>query len=346
MLRDSVIHVSNYAAKLLPRRAFSSLSDGSGSAAGGRWPGVAIDIDGVLLRGSKVLPRARDALERLQDASVPFVFVTNGGGKTEADKALELSKRLQLDVRVEQVLLSHTPMKDLAAEYSDKRVLILGQDRCLAVAKSYGFADVVSCNHVHVEQPHMYPLRQPNLDRYRDHIAGPISAAFVFDDPVDWGLDMQTLADVLGMNGNGPQIPLYSSNSDIVFMSDHSIPRFTQGAFILAFQGLFEGFSGRKLVVERFGKPFPVQYRYAERMLHAEARRLGRLPPDRFVGIGDNPRSDIRGARNAGDHWESILVRTGVFRGGNNDDLDPAHHVVGDISDAVDIILSSPTSRI
>jgi HAD superfamily hydrolase (TIGR01456 family) len=281
----------------------------------------------------------------LQDASVPFVFVTNGGGKTEEDKALELSKRLQLHVRVEQVLLSHTPMKDLAAMYANQRVLILGQDRCLGVAKSYGFADVVSCNHVHVEQPHMFPLRQPNLDRYRDHIAGPISAAFIFDDPVDWGLDMQTLADVLGMNGGGPQqIPLYSSNSDIVFMSEHSMPRFTQGAFLLAFQGLFEGYSGRKLLVERFGKPHPVQYRYAERMLHDEAQRLGLPTPDRFVGIGDNPRSDIRGARNAGDHWESILVRTGVFRGEDNDAVDPAHHVVGDVLDAVEVVLSKSLS--
>ena len=33
--------------------------------------------------------------------------------------------------------------------------------------------------------------------------------------------------------------------------------------------------------------------------------------------IGDNPKSDIRGANNAG--WKSILVRTGVFKGETND---------------------------
>ena len=37
--------------------------------------------------------------------------------------------------------------------------------------------------------------------------------------------------------------------------------------------------------------------------------------------IGDNPKSDIRGANDIG--WISILVRSGVFKG-VNDPLDPA----------------------
>ena len=41
----------------------------------------AFDIDGVLVRGPEVLPGARESLRALEDARVPFVFVTNGGGK-------------------------------------------------------------------------------------------------------------------------------------------------------------------------------------------------------------------------------------------------------------------------
>jgi len=33
--------------------------------------------------------------------------------------------------------------------------------------------------------------------------------------------------------------------------------------------------------------------------------------------IGDNPKSDIRGSNKAG--WESILVKTGIFKNGQND---------------------------
>ncbi len=44
--------------------------------------------------------------------------------------------------------------------------------------------------------------------------------------------------------------------------------------------------------------------------------------------IGDNPKSDIRGANEAG--WHSILLRTGMFQGppGSNDPEDPARDVV------------------
>lgn len=38
--------------------------------------------------------------------------------------------------------------------------------------------------------------------------------------------------------------------------------------------------------------------------------------------IGDNPKSDIKGANDAG--WISILVRSGVFHGLENDKENPA----------------------
>ena len=53
--------------------------------------------------------------------------------------------------------------------------------------------------------------------------------------------------------------------------------------------------------------------------------------------VGDNPRSDIAGARAAGPRWQSALVRTGVFAGGagNNDAEHPADFVVDDALAAV-----------
>lgn len=52
------------------------------------------------------------------------------------------------------------------------------------------------------------------------------------------------------------------------------------------------------------------------------------LPIGNIYMIGDNPKSDIRGANSAG--WSSILVRTGVFKG-ENDEEDPAKYVVDNI---------------
>lgn len=52
--------------------------------------------------------------------------------------------------------------------------------------------------------------------------------------------------------------------------------------------------------------------------------------------IGDLPSSDIRGANNA--KWNSILVKTGVFKGEENDKVDPAKFVVNDFSEAIRLI--------
>lgn len=40
--------------------------------------GVCFDIDGVLLRGSHVLPGAFEALDKLDRYNVPYIFLTNG----------------------------------------------------------------------------------------------------------------------------------------------------------------------------------------------------------------------------------------------------------------------------
>jgi ribonucleotide monophosphatase NagD (HAD superfamily) len=104
--------------------------------------------------------------------------------------------------------------------------------------------------------------------------------------------------------------------------------------------------------ITRFGKPFPVAYRYAERMLVHEARGIGALPRDpaphedhskhpyplrRIYMIGDNPASDIAGANAAGEPWVSILVRTGVFQ--DDPGHHPAKHVVDDVAAALRLIL-------
>ncbi len=51
--------------------------------------------------------------------------------------------------------------------------------------------------------------------------------------------------------------------------------------------------------------------------------------------IGDSPVSDIKGANEYG--WISILVRTGLFKG-DNDENNPAKYVVDNFKDAVELI--------
>lgn len=82
------------------------------------------------------------------------------------------------------------------------------------------------------------------------------------------------------------------------------------------------------------GKPSKATYDYASSLLfsaiaaaregHSNVDLHGRTNPSfdgRVYMVGDNPQSDIAGANGFG--WESILVRTGVFRG--KDESEAAH---------------------
>ena len=58
----------------------------------------AFDIDGVLMLGSHAIPAGARALKRLQENKIPYILLTNGGGKWELDRVAELSDRLGVNV--------------------------------------------------------------------------------------------------------------------------------------------------------------------------------------------------------------------------------------------------------
>ena len=66
--------------------------------------------------------------------------------------------------------------------------------------------------------------------------------------------------------------------------------------------------------------------------------------------VGDNPTSDIEGARRANIHhrkggrtsWQGVLVRTGVYKEG--DETNGAAAVVDGVAEAVDYILEREAS--
>ena len=97
-----------------------------------------LSIDGVLQRSSEPLPRAKAALSHLQKKRIPFVLLTNGGGKHEIERASMLSRRLGVSIDTELLIQSHTPYADLH-HYKEKTVLIVGgeTDSCRNIAKTY-----------------------------------------------------------------------------------------------------------------------------------------------------------------------------------------------------------------
>lgn len=105
---------------------------------------IEYSIDGVLLRSSKPLPKAQTSLEYLQHHRVPFILLTNGGGKSEQERVAELSDRLQVPLDVSMFVQSHTPFTQLVdgselsqAPLRDKCILVTGGDgdKCRRVAE-------------------------------------------------------------------------------------------------------------------------------------------------------------------------------------------------------------------
>lgn len=332
----------------------------------------AFDIDGVLLRSSKPIPGAAEALTTLKTHGIPFILLTNGGGKHEDMRVAEINSRLYVSLDPSLIVQSHTPFSELVdgtetqSRLKDKCVMVLGGDGddCRKVAERYGFQQVVTPGDVFVAYPEIWPFSKNFLDYYK-RFAQPlprpidttnpskslkIDAIFVFNDPRDWALDAQIVIDILlssqGVLGtisekNGKkdlpnhgyqqdgQPPLYFSNPDLWWAAAYHAPRLGQGGFREALEGIWAAITGglsqevelKKIIV---GKPYQFTYAFAEkRLAHVRSRmfKSSNLPPLRRVYmIGDNPESDICGANTYrskfGSEWYSILVRTGVYRGG------------------------------
>ncbi|MCJ1474561.1 hypothetical protein MMC13_003220 [Lambiella insularis] len=180
----------------------------------------AFDIDGVLLRSSKPLSGAKRALKYLQSHRIPFILLTNGGGKHESDRVSELSERLGVPLDTGLFVQSHTPFADFV--YGNERqkplkdacILVTGGygDRCREIAEKYGFTNVVTpadlvatCHDIwpfskdfnYAAQARPLPKRVARSNDDIDCNVLKIDAVFIYNDPRDWALDTQIILDLL-----------------------------------------------------------------------------------------------------------------------------------------------------
>ncbi|OBA22180.1 HAD-superfamily hydrolase [Metschnikowia bicuspidata var. bicuspidata NRRL YB-4993] len=311
------------------------------------------DIDGVLLRGNKPIPQAHQALTLLNQEKVPFILLTNGGGVSEEARVEFLSDKLNIDISPLQIVQSHTPMRAWAQSGKFSRVMVVGgaQDKARQAALNYGFKDVVVPMDIVRQDPSVAPHHQYTDDALAKYaqdvdLSKPIDVILVFNDPRDMGSDIQIVCDLLNSE-NGvvgtlrtppqsaktrPAIPIVFSNNDYLWANDYNLPRFGQGAFRMMVERLYAETNRlsypETLELTILGKPFKVQYDYAHwvliewnKILHGHKKHAfmpklhdspTELPFNKIFMVGDNPESDIHGANANG--WESILLRTGVYK--------------------------------
>ncbi|ORY07032.1 HAD superfamily hydrolase-like protein [Clohesyomyces aquaticus] len=319
----------------------------------------AFDIDGVLIRGGRPIPEAIKAMKVLNGENeygikVPYIFVTNGGGKTEQERCVQLSQQLELEVSPGQFICGHTPMREMAEKYHT--VLVVGGEgeKCRQVAEGYGFKDVVTPGDIIKDNQDTTPFRKLTKEEYensrsRNFGETEINAIFVFADSRDWASDQQIILDVLmSKNGRlgtrsenfdeGP--PIFFSHNDVVWSASHDLTRIGMGALRVSLEAMFKAVTGKDLQTTAFGKPQIGTFQFATRLLQQWRKDTHGIdsPPDTVYFVGDTPESDVRGTNEYDKHaentWYSILVRTGVFQEGTKPRFQP-RATVDHVLDAV-----------
>lgn len=320
-------------------------------------PGIACDIDGVLIRGSSnPIKSAFSAIQRIRsplntwaekfkkDSAnnlLPFVCLTNSGGTLEKSKAEQINRLLKLDsdekkLKSSHIVLNFTPFRPIIGSYKDKTVLIVGRGKLNDIMEDCGVFQYLSTQEYNslpenfLNSPlqkrlQIKSLADDNLKKILD-----ISAIFILNDPIDWEEHILLISKLLSKNSS---IPLYSAHNDALYSDEFPLPRFGIGGFNEVLLRLLSKLNSQSFKLTYSGKPLSLAFEYSKKKLTELAHPY---EISNFYMIGDNPNVDVLGGRNNG--FKTILVRTGVFKEGENDKNNPADFVVNDIGEAIQLI--------
>ena len=301
-----------------------------------------IDLDGVVFKrsiiGYELIPGSSKALELVRSRDIPVIFLSNGTSQLESEKAASLNKLLGSDIyTASDVVLASTPFAELAKKYQHGRVLIVSRstEESAKFAKNHNWKNYISVQDYSKSNPILYPS---NKHSTKTEMQGQetIDAIMIYSEPQDWAEAIQIICDCCHYSGHlgkesSEQIPVYSTNPDLVYATNHSVPRLTLGSFVQFCQLAYRNYTSKALVVEQCGKPYSPCYRECEKRFHSN-RDI-----DMIFAIGDNPSSDIQGANLAGKGWKSVLVKTGVYKQGIPEFA--PNYTYNNLLDAVEAIL-------
>lgn len=104
--------------------------------------GYLIDMDGVLYRGSALIPRADEFINTLRDRNIPFRLLTNNSQRARRDVVAKLA-RMGIDVEDEHVFTSAmATARFLAEQKPDGTAFVIGEGGLLTAMHQYGYAIV------------------------------------------------------------------------------------------------------------------------------------------------------------------------------------------------------------
>jgi NagD protein len=106
--------------------------------------GFLIDMDGVIYRGSEVIPGAREFVNRLIETDTPFLFLTNNSQRTRRDVAMKL---VRMGFKVEEKHIFTCAMataRFLRSQTPDGTAYVIGEGGLLHALHRNGYSVVDS----------------------------------------------------------------------------------------------------------------------------------------------------------------------------------------------------------
>ncbi len=243
-----------------------------------RYSALLFDAYGVLLYSNGSLPGAVELVGRLNEASKPYFVLTNDASSLPESSA-ERYQDLGLAIEPARIITSGS----LLAGHFDEHRLHGAACAVIGPSDSVRYVEKAGGNVVGLSDPFEVLVIGDQSGLTRDDVAN---------------IALNTL---LSQMDKGRDVHLVVPNPDLAYPTGHGL-NFASGSVALMFEAVLElRFPGRDdLRFHRLGKP--------ESPIFQEAlRRSGTMD---MVMIGDQPVTDIRGARNFG--IASALVNTGI----------------------------------
>ncbi len=104
--------------------------------------GFLIDMDGVIYRGSQLIPGAKQFIQRLKNENIPFIFLTNNSQRTRRDVTTKLG-RMGIDVDESHIFTcAMATARYLAARKPGGTAYVIGEGGLLQAMHLNGFSIV------------------------------------------------------------------------------------------------------------------------------------------------------------------------------------------------------------
>lgn len=227
-----------------------------------------IDIDGVLIKSRKPIPRAKEGMELIQKHKIPFVLFTNNLSRSEEFKAQEITNYLSLQTPItgEQVVLNYTPIKKFT-DWGDKLVLIVARPEVEEILPISEITRYITINEYVSLFPQTVPFPTKGTNNSKETMERvckrlqkeslnihelKFDVVFVLCVPIKWEESIQVIIDLLStQNGQvskeksfhapSSHIPIYSSFDDLLLRrEEHNLPRFLMRPFLVSLQAVYK----------------------------------------------------------------------------------------------------------